>query len=138
VGTVGSLFYSIGCRLLDKFHIDDPLEASAVHTSGGFWGVMAVGFFHTEKGLFYNGSLGIKQLGLQLLGAVAIIVWVTAITLPFFLLMRRLNLLRVPKEIEVIGLDISELGGVPDEVYQKLKRDFGFLSPSASVTASFN
>lgn len=60
VGTVGALFYSIGCLLLDKFHIDDPLEASAVHTSGGFWGVMAVGFFNTEVGLFYNGSAGIK------------------------------------------------------------------------------
>lgn len=64
IGTVGALFYSIGCRLLDKYHIDDPLEASAVHTSGGFWGVMAVGFFNTEVGIFYNGSAGIKQLGL--------------------------------------------------------------------------
>lgn len=62
----------------------------------------------------------------------------TAITLPFFLLMKKFDLLRVPKEIEVIGLDISELGGIPDEVYQKLKKDFGFLSPGASAVASFN
>lgn len=52
--------------------------------------------------------------------------------------MKKLDLLRVPKEIEVIGLDISELGGVPDEVYSKLKKDFGFLSPGASAVASFN
>jgi hypothetical protein len=52
--------------------------------------------------------------------------------------MRKLDLLRVPKEIEIIGLDISELGGVSEEVYSKLRKDFGFLSPGASVTQSFN
>ena len=44
--------------------------------------------------------------------------------------MKKFNLLRVPKEIEVVGLDISELGGVPDEVYVKLRKDFGFLTPT--------
>lgn len=71
------------------------------------------------------------------MGALAIAVWVTAITLPFFLLMKRLNLLRVPKEIEVVGLDISELGGVSEDVYAKLRKDFGFLTPQASAVQSF-
>jgi hypothetical protein len=44
--------------------------------------------------------------------------------------MKKLNLLRVPKEIEVVGLDISELGGVPEEVYAKLRKDFGLVSPN--------
>jgi ammonia channel protein AmtB len=63
------------------------------------------------------------------LGAGSIALWVTAITLPFFLIMKRFDLLRVPKEIEVVGLDISELGGVSEDVYAKLRKDFGFLTP---------
>lgn len=43
-----------------KFNIDDPLEASAVHLGGGTWGVIAVGLFNNEVGLFYNASAGIK------------------------------------------------------------------------------
>jgi len=60
----------------------------------------------------------------------AIACWVSLICGPFFLTMKRFNLLRVPKEIEVVGLDISELGGVPEEVYSKLRKDFGFMSPN--------
>ena len=63
------------------------------------------------------------------MGALSIAVWVTVITLPFFLLMKKFNLLRVPKEIEVVGLDIAELGGVSEDVYAKLRKDFGFLTP---------
>ena len=55
-----------------------------------------------------------------MLGALAIACWVSLICGPFFLTMKKLNLLRVPKEIEIVGLDISELGGVPEEVYAKL------------------
>lgn len=46
--------------------------------------------------------------------------------------MKRFDLLRVPKEIEIIGMDISELGGVSEEVYAKLRKDFGFLTPMGS------
>ena len=60
IGTIGSTFYSVGCLLLQKFNIDDPLEASAVHLGGGTWGVLAVGFFNNEVGLFYDGAAGIK------------------------------------------------------------------------------
>lgn len=90
---------------------------------------MAVSLFNNEIGLFYNGTTGIKQVGLQLLGAVSIAAWVTLITVPFFLTMKRFDLLRVPKEIEVVGLDISELGGVSEEVYSKLRKDFGIFTP---------
>ena len=48
---------------------------------------------------------------------------------PLFLTMKKFNLFRVPKEVEIIGLDISELGGVNEDVYRKLKRDFGIKSP---------
>lgn len=39
--------------------------------------------------------------------------------------MKRLGLLRIDKAIEIIGLDIAEMGGVSEEIYEKMRREFG-------------
>jgi hypothetical protein len=39
--------------------------------------------------------------------------------------MKRLGMLRIEREIEIIGLDIAELGGMTDEIYQKIKIEYG-------------
>lgn len=64
IGIVGALFYSIGVLLIDKFNIDDPLEASPVHLGGGSWGVLCVGIFNIDNGLIYNPRAGIKLFGI--------------------------------------------------------------------------
>lgn len=47
--------------------------------------------------------------------------------------MKRLGLFRVDKAIELIGLDIAEMGGLSDDVYERIRRDFGGnLSPAMS------
>ena len=51
--------------------------------------------------------------------------WSSVFSITFFLSMKKLGLLRIKKEIEIIGLDIAELGGLTDEVYQKIKIDYG-------------
>jgi ammonia channel protein AmtB len=43
--------------------------------------------------------------------------WSSFFSIIFFLSMKKLGLLRIKKEIEIIGLDIAELGGLTDEVY---------------------
>mmetsp|Transcript_25421 Transcript_25421/g.34940 ORF Transcript_25421/g.34940 Transcript_25421/m.34940 type:complete len:86 (+) Transcript_25421:1-258(+) len=60
-----------------------------------------------EAGLFYSGEFRI--LGLQFLEVVVIISWTTATTLPFFLILNKLDLLRVPDEIQDEGLDAWEM-----------------------------
>jgi len=54
IGFIGALFYSLGAWILEKFHIDDPVEAAPIHLFGGMWGILAIGFFDNEKGLFYG------------------------------------------------------------------------------------
>jgi hypothetical protein len=39
--------------------------------------------------------------------------------------MHRMGKLRLDKSIEIVGLDIAELGGVSEEVYNKIKLEFG-------------
>ena len=51
-----------------------------------------------------------KFLGWQILGMLVIIAWVAAISLLYFLLMKKLGLLRVPLLEEIIGLDFAEMG----------------------------
>ena len=47
------------------------------------------------------------------MGVIAIVTWVTIIVVPFFYTLKKLNLFRIEKEIELLGTDISEMGGVP-------------------------
>lgn len=63
------------------------------------------------------------------MGALSIFTWVSLFSISFFLTMKKFNLLRVPKEIEIIGMDISELGALSEETYGKLRKDFGIFTP---------
>jgi hypothetical protein len=38
--------------------------------------------------------------------------WTSFWSISFFYSMKRLGILRIPKEMEIVGLDISELGGM--------------------------
>jgi len=117
VGAVAALIYSLGVVVIDKLHIDDPLEASPVHLGGGTWGILVVAIFNEEKGLLYNPKEGIKLLGIQVVGLLAIYLWVSFWSILLFYTLNHYKLFRVPKEIEIMGLDIAEMGGVNEETY---------------------
>jgi Amt family ammonium transporter len=53
IGVVSAFFYIAGSKYLEKFNIDDPVEATAVHAFGGCWGLLAVGIFDNTSGLIY-------------------------------------------------------------------------------------
>lgn len=64
-GAIGATIYSIGCRLMEHYEVDDPVEAFPLHTGGGLWGTLAVGIFSNVNGIIYNfNSVGFKQLGI--------------------------------------------------------------------------
>ena len=123
IGAIGGIIFYGYARLLLKLKIDDVLCASGVHGACGIWGVIAVGLFCTKEnlisaygvsdptvyGLFYGG--GGEQLGVQLLGIFAILVWVGAMSAIVFGVLRATGLLRVKAEEEDLGLDRSEHGG---------------------------
>jgi len=75
-------------------------------------------------------------LGIQALGLVAIIAWVSFWSILLFTLLNKFHLFRVPKEIEIMGLDIAEMGGVNEEIYGKLRKEFGVASPPATPLQS--
>lgn len=122
VGAIGALFYILGCKVLDVCHVDDPVEAVQVHMFGGMWGTLATGLFDNQTGLFYHfNSIGGTYFGYQVCGMVCVIAWVSVMSSLIFYTMKRLKLFRVDSAIELIGLDIAEMGGLSEDVYEKVR-----------------
>jgi ammonium transporter, Amt family len=125
IGIIAVGFYILGCWVLDKLHIDDVVESAPIHLFGGIWGTLATGIFSNKRGLAYGYADSGSFFGYQVVGLLAMMAWSSVFAISFFLLMKKLDLLRIKKEIEIVGLDIAELGGLTEEVYQKVKIDYG-------------
>ncbi len=120
IGLIAAPIVMFGVEFLDKIKIDDPVGAFSVHGLGGLWGVLSVGLFATENGIAsaYTASDqygllaggGIEQLGIQALGAAAIIVWTVATATILFVGLKMTVGLRVSEAEEIAGLDSHEHG----------------------------
>ncbi len=109
IGILAGITIVFAVELIDnKFKIDDPVGAISVHGVCGALGTILIGFFSTRDGLFYTGSF--KFLGIQCLGILAVAIWVSAaMTICFYIVQKTIGL-RVAREEEMEGLDMSEHG----------------------------
>jgi Amt family ammonium transporter len=113
VGGIGGILYVYSVSFFDKLKIDDPVGAISAHAICGAWGTLAVGLFAQEafggiNGLFFGG--GISQLISQFVGVTSVFIFVFPIMLIVFKFTDLIIGLRVSKEEELKGLDISEHG----------------------------
>lgn len=115
VGIVSGILVVFVVEKLDtKLHIDDPVGAVGVHMANGIWGTIAVGLLANPdapaglKGLFYTGSF--RQLGLQMIGFLAVASYATVMMIVTFAIIRKLHGLRASEEEELEGLDVCEHG----------------------------
>jgi Amt family ammonium transporter len=112
IGLIAGLLVVLSVEFFDKvLHVDDPVGAISVHGVCGVWGTLAVGLFANTndiQGLFYGG--GLRQLGIQAVGVVAVLGWVLAAGLVLFYLIKVTLGLRVTETEELQGLDIGEHG----------------------------
>ena len=114
IGLVSGFIVVLSVEFFDNVaKIDDPVGAVSVHMVNGIWGTLAVGLFSTGadgvgKGLFYGG--GFRQLGVQVLGIIAIDAYVLVTMFIAFKIIDRFIGLRVPAQVEIDGLDIHEHG----------------------------
>ncbi len=100
------LCYYIGGWIEQKARIDDAVGAVAVHGVMGFWGVMLVGIF---AGGYPTGPQGVATTFLgQLVGAATIFALSFVTGYVASRILKAFNLLRVPPEVEIEGLDMSE------------------------------
>lgn len=138
IGCISGVLVCVSVSVIEnKFKIDDPVGASSVHAVNGVFGIICVGLFADGKygdgfngvtgsgvtGLFYGGGFG--QLGAQLICVAVLIVWGFGLSFVFYKLLDKFWGLRVPKEVEMMGLDIPEMGilAYPD-----------FYTPGANIS----
>ena len=112
-GAVAGIIVVYSIIFFERIQIDDPVGAISVHGVCGVWGTLAVGLFAINgdvNGLFYGG--GGSLLLVQAIGVGAVFVWVTVTAGTVFIILQKFNLLRVSREDEAKGLDVSEHGSM--------------------------
>ncbi len=98
IGAIGGVICSGGIKLMEKLKIDDVVGAVPVHLFAGIWGTLAVCI--TKDGNFVA----------QLVGVLAIGVFVFGVSLLAWFLLGQLMGLRVSQRVEELGQDAMELG----------------------------
>lgn len=125
IGSIAGIIVVVSVIAFDRLKIDDPVGATSVHLVNGIFGTLCVGLFAwPEKvkelvpsmdpalapanGLFHGGGVG--QLMAQLIGVLSAGVYVFAVSMVFWLILKFTLGIRVSKEEELEGLDIGEHG----------------------------
>uniref|UniRef100_A0A7C5AMV4 Ammonium transporter n=1 Tax=Desulfobacca acetoxidans TaxID=60893 RepID=A0A7C5AMV4_9BACT len=95
-----------------KLGFDDSLDVVGVHGVGGLWGALATGLFACKAvnaqgadGLFFGNP---AQLGVQVLAVLVTLVYSFIVSWLLLKLVEALLGLRVAKEDEIAGLDLTE------------------------------
>ena len=101
-GLVGGMIVVVGPAVLQRFKVDDVVDAVSVHGFCGLWGTLAVGLFHSER-LFDP-----QQIGVQALGAGVAAAWAFVVGLLVFKALDLTVGLRASTEHEQRGLDYTE------------------------------
>ena len=114
VGVAAGILVALSVAAVDKAGIDDAVGAFSVHGACGILGLLWIGAFSSDGGLFTGG--GTSLIVSQLVGAIAITVFVAVATGAVAMTLKAAGLLRVSEEEEVEGLDIHEHGmyGYPE------------------------
>merc|ERR1719201_1260636 len=123
IGAIGGLVYMLASDLLPWLHIDDPVEAFAVHGACGIWGVLAAALFdwgvprnnwHGWSGFSptEGATLG-SGLAANVTGVVAIMAWSGILLALVFLGLSKTGFLRISQEAEEEGLDLHEFSPKP-------------------------
>ncbi|HOK10495.1 MAG TPA: ammonium transporter [Candidatus Hydrogenedens sp.] len=108
IGAIAGIIVVESVLFFDRIKVDDPVGAISVHLVNGIWGTLAVGLFDVEKGLLYGN--GGKSLLVQLVGIIAVGIFVLCVSSIAWLIIRALIGLRVDANEEYLGLDQSEMG----------------------------
>jgi Amt family ammonium transporter len=109
---VSFLCYIAIAKVKSYFKYDDALDVFGVHGVGGIWGTLATGLFAEKavndagaNGLFFGGM---QQFFVQCLLVVVTVVFAAAMTWILFKLVDALIGVRVEKNSEIVGLDLTQ------------------------------
>jgi len=154
IGAIAGVIVVFSVLFFDRNKVDDPVGATSVHLVCGVFGTLSIGLFAQEgvtslstvNGLFFGGGLSLFLV--ELLGVIAVGIFVFASTSLVWILLRETIGIRVSLEEEIQGLDIGEHGNsaYPDfalvapvlatangAVYEKVEKATGPVSPDVAI-----
>ncbi len=99
IGAVGGIIVVFGTKLLFSYKVDDVVGAIPAHLFAGIWGTLAVPITNSSA-----------NFGTQLLGVISINVFVFILALVIWSIMKNTVGIRLSKEAELKGTDVSETG----------------------------
>ena len=118
IGFIGSAFACLGCRLLERRQIDDPVSCVPTHAFAGIWAVISVSLFAEKGDILQNetNSIGVLKggsfrfLGIQVFGVTVISCWAIVTSYGLLFVIDKFMGLRVTLLEEIIGADQHEHG----------------------------
>ena len=99
IGAVGGILVVYGTKLLFTLKIDDVVGAIPAHLFAGIWGTLAVPITNPDT-----------SFGTQLLGVLSINIFVFVVALIVWAIMKSTIGIRLSKEAETKGTDVTETG----------------------------
>jgi len=99
IGAVGGVLCTLGIRGLEKLRVDDVVGAIPAHLVCGIWGTLAATIASPDT-----------NFGVQLVGIIAVGVFVFAVSWVVWTFLDRTIGLRVSVQAEQMGQDVAELG----------------------------
>ena len=99
IGAVGGVIVVYGTKLLFSLKVDDVVGAIPAHLFAGIWGTLAVPITNPDT-----------SFGTQLLGVISINVFVFVVALIVWAIMKSTIGIRLSKEAETKGTDVTETG----------------------------
>ena len=116
IAAVGGMLIPYIGRLLEKFEIDDVVGAVSVHGGCAFYGLTVSGFVLWGYPNVAIDGFGtppdINPLG-QIGGAVVLALLGFVPGYAISLALKKVDMLRIPAEVELAGLDLSEVPATP-------------------------
>ena len=99
IGAVGGLIVVFGTKLLFSFKLDDVVGAIPAHMFAGIWGTLAVPLTNADA-----------SFSAQLIGVLSINIFVFAVSYIIWSIMKATFGIRLSKEAETKGTDVTETG----------------------------
>ncbi len=99
IGAVGGLLVVFGTKLLFSFKLDDVVGAIPAHMFAGIWGTLAVPLTNTDA-----------NFSAQIIGVLSINIFVFVVSYIVFSIMKATFGIRLSKEAESKGTDVTETG----------------------------
>ena len=99
IGAIGGLIVVFGTKLLFSFKLDDVVGAIPAHMFAGIWGTLAVPLTNTDA-----------NFSAQIIGVLSINIFVFVVSYIVFSVMKATFGIRLSKEAESKGTDVTETG----------------------------